>query len=168
MAKSKKTGKPKKPVANDIWPQIQAAFFCDRVLEDVGGPFSAIRIVDHLHMPSDTRIPEGAMIGVPLTMVIGFKAAGAVGDRQVQILITTPPPRGKTVQVATSVMQLSPDQVEENGTLSRLPVTPLLFAGEGVYWYTIRMTNQTKRREYTKIPLRLSLDLLPATGSPGA
>lgn len=161
MGKSKRR-KPAK-AGNDEWPYLQAAFFCERVLEeradgqtapDMGGVHTAIRIVDHLRLPPDLPLPEmGTKIGIPLAMVVSFKAGEALGDRELSVTVT-PPGGGVTRKVFDMHVRFRGGEI---GAFIQSPATPVWFEGLGLYWYTVRLRGASRTRLYTKMPLRLSL-----------
>lgn len=165
MAKARKPHKKPKggKAANDEWPYLQAAFFCERLLEEKSDMpqapgradvvNTAVRIVDHIRLPAELPMPEkGTGIALPLTMVIGFKAGDAIGERQLEISLT--PPSGTSHKLLTQDVRFLGGEV---GALIHAKATPLRFEGLGLYWYTVRLRSSAGSRVYTKMPLRLSV-----------
>src|SRR5438477_9225974 len=89
----------KKVAANDEWPLPLLSFFCEKILEDRDGVFTAVRIVDNVRLPHNIPLPErGMIIPMPIMMAIGFKSGRALGKRSVEISVTSP--EGKTEKLA--------------------------------------------------------------------
>jgi hypothetical protein len=57
-------------------PYLQAAFFCERLLEEADGVLSAIRIVDTVTIWEDKNSSEARLRRVDLTLFIAFKSGG--------------------------------------------------------------------------------------------
>jgi len=79
-----------KPQKNVTHPWVQTAVFCDQVLEDTSGAFSAIRIVDQFTMTPPPDWDGKTNFQIPLTALIGFKAGDMKGSRTVRLYHTSP------------------------------------------------------------------------------
>ena len=142
-------------------PFVQAAFLCERVLQEQDGVISIIRIVDRfttiVHGP---QAPE-SMPSLPLnaTLFICLKSGFVRGRHDIEVEIFGPSgqpvPPGKL-----SVPTLFEGDADRGVNL----ILPFGFMPkeEGLYWFDIRF----EKRTLTRVPLRLVFQPLPTSGPP--
>ena len=82
MVREKKPAKSK----GKAWPQLAAAFFCDRILEETpDGVLSAIRIVDQITIAVPPEL-EGHPVFIPVSGLIAFKSGEASGKHALRLV----------------------------------------------------------------------------------
>jgi len=128
-------------------PYVQAAAFCDQVIEDKTGTLSLIRIIDTLtHQQVGPEPPsELPPVTHSMKLVLALKSGRAVGRHQVRIVPHAPseetePPLEVTVHL----------EGEGQGANIILNVT-YRFALEGLYWFYVYFDDAL----LTKVPFRV-------------
>jgi len=134
-------------------PFLQAALFCERVLQEQDGVVSAIRVIDRVVFAT---APDGSRMQPehPVTLLITLKAGGARGRFSVGVSVEKPSgqagarfeapvflegeDRGVNIVV---VMGFAPDQ-------------------EGLYWHDVAFQGD----RITRIPLRAIFQPAPTVG----
>jgi hypothetical protein len=123
-------------------PHIQAAFFCERVLQEKDGVLSAIRIIDRVIF----QVPEGERPpSQHLTLMVALKSGDARGTYPLAISMERP--SGEQVPSPLSVSVFL--EGEERGANVMVPVR---FDAEmpGLYWFDVLFDG----RVITRVPLR--------------
>jgi len=146
-----KKGVDAMPLSTD-GPYIQAACFCDMVIEDKAGVLSLLRIIDTLthSVASPTPPDEMSPFGYTLKLVLMLKSGAARGRHNLKIVPelpngTTQPPTEVTVHF----------EGEEKGQ-NIVADMNFVFTLEGLYWFNVYL-GETK---LTSIPLRVKYNRL--------
>lgn len=132
---------------------VTGFFFCEKLLQEVDGVASAIRIVDTIAIP-ELQQPTAPPNIYPTVLVVNLKGDDYKGVCRVQVKARRP--SGKS-------MKDSPEMAAEfeggmRGVLISLQ-TNLAFPEEGVYWFELFIDGQA----VTKTPL--SVVLAPQTNA---
>jgi hypothetical protein len=129
-------------------PFINAAFFCEKVIEDKEGVLSAIRIVDRVintavGLDTPTAMPP---MPVALTLVITLKSGAAKGRLDVRIAVERPSGLQSDLASALSVV-LEGDDRGANLVMN----LALTMTEEGLYWFDVYVEETLA----TRVPLRI-------------
>jgi hypothetical protein len=126
-------------------PYLQAALFCEKVLEDKSGVLSLIRIIDRITITaSGLQAPE-EMPAVALNLAIILKAGSLRSKYKLHVKPIAP--NGKELAtVSTSILL----EGEDRGVNIILDVN-LPVQEEGLYWFEIFFEEML----LTRIPLRI-------------
>ncbi len=138
-------------------PWVQAAAFCDKVLQEADGVLSLIRLVDRIVISAQS--PEGAELPAELpeggalttTFVVMMKADDAQGRHPVTIRIQQPSGtylEDKTVDV----------MFEGNDRGVNLVLNIQVPAIEGLYWFEVYINDTL----VTRAPLRVMYQRIPS------
>lgn len=128
-------------------PYVQAACFCDTVIEDKGGVLSLIRVIDTLtHLERGPNPPED-MPPVPHVgkLVLMLKSGTARGRWNLRVVPELP--TGETKEALTLSVHF---EGEERGT-NVVADMHFVFEHEGLYWFRVYLDDE----ELTAIPLRV-------------
>jgi len=128
-------------------PYVQAAVFCDMVIEDKSGTLSLIRVIDRVtHIAhgfeAPTEMPE---VRHPLKLVLMLKSGLARGRHEVKIVPESPSAELK--QPFTTSVHF---EGEERGQNIVMDIS-YPFTMEGVYWFNVYLDDTL----LTKVPLRV-------------
>lgn len=128
-------------------PYVQAACFCDMVIQDKGDVLSLIRVVDVIHHTERGPNPPGEMPPVrhPLKMVLMLKSGRALGRHEIRVVPHKP--SGETAQPMRFSLQFEGDEKGCNVVVD-LHYT---FDMEGLYWFRVYLEEE----ELTAMPLRI-------------
>ena len=129
-------------------PFLQAALFCERLLEEKDNTKSAIRIVDRVNV---TNIDPNAPGQMPkfrgnYTLFLAFKNGKAHGDYTISI--TPKPPSGK--ELATKAIRAN-FQGPENDGFNLIVEFTVEWEEEGLYWFEVRLNE----KPVTKMPFEV-------------
>lgn len=129
-------------------PYVQAACFCDSVIEDKSGTLSLIRIIDTL---TSTRRGEDPPLDMPelnatITMVLMLKSGMARGRGEISIKIEEP--SGIKSDGPSMSVQFSGEEKGHNHVTN----LNLTFKQEGVYWFWIYLDDTL----LTKMPFKIA------------
>ncbi len=126
-------------------PYIQAACFCDLVIQESSGVLSLIRVIDTLtrrHVAPDA--PESMPPFVhTFWMVIMLKSGNAMGRHELRIVPELP--SGATEQPLSIPVHLDGGHTGHNVVMQ----TSFQFALEGLYWFNVDFDGE----RLTRIPL---------------
>ncbi len=141
-------------------PYLQAAIFCERVLQEQDGVLSVIRIVDRLTVTASGPQPPDQMPPtlINLSTVITLKSGFARGSYALRLIPTTP--SGKQLR-ETSVGVLF-EGGEDRGVNVLLNIQ-LQAEEDGLYWFDVLLADQL----LTRMPLRLVYQRLSLGTHPG-
>jgi hypothetical protein len=142
------TNKRKKAPRN-VLPYVQAAVFCEQVLEDKEHVLSAIRIFDRLYVPGPMpQMPAGMEFqsGVIVKVLVMLKSGSLKGKRKIKLVPTYP--SGKNGPHAETQV---PFEGGENGVNIQAQLT-FQVEGEGIYWCDVLVNEEL----LTRMPLRIS------------
>ncbi len=133
---------------NTAGPFINAAFFCERVIEDKEGVLSAIRIVDRVLNVATGLDTPAAMPPMPvaLTLLITLKSGAAKGRNDVRITVERPSGIRSDLASALSVV-LEGDDRGANLVMN----LGLTMTEEGLYWFDVFVDEVFA----TRVPLRI-------------
>ena len=137
-------------------PYIQVAAFCERVLREVDGVVSLIRVIDTVSHTERGIDPPQEMppFRYPLWMIITLKSGRAKGRHD--LTIRGELPSGEALPPTTLTVQL---EGEGRGTVLASKMD-LEFTIEGLYWFSVDFDGQM----ITRLPLTVRYARL-ATGS---
>jgi hypothetical protein len=138
-------------------PYIQAACFCNLVLQDTSSALSLIRIVDTVtHTASGPQAPEEMPpFTHPLTLVVMLKSGNARGRHDLKIAPEFPSGEAQEPLISTVYFE-----GEEKGH-NLIHQIHFVFTQEGLYWFHIFLGDE----KCTSIPLRVRYHRT-VTGSP--
>ena len=150
------------PVATfERGPYLQAALFCERVLDEKDGVKSIIRVIDRLqvraagHDAPDT-MPE---ITTELVAFLAFKAGEAVGSVPIRITLTRPSGVTDTDPIWHGTVHFEGGTRGHNLTLKMRT----RFTEAGPYWFDVYVGD----RLATKMPYEVIYTAMRMTGPPG-
>ena len=116
-------------------PYLNAAFFCENLIEGKDNVFSAIRIVDRMEYELQTNVAEMVDIkpAISLTGLIILKSGPALGKHTFQIDLVKP--SGKSERVVDSPFELKGGEHAQNFRLN-LVIVP---DEDGLHWFEVRV-----------------------------
>jgi hypothetical protein len=135
-------------------PYLQAAFFCERLLQEVDGVLSAIRMVDHV--TAQVAEPESsdrvATVPVRLTLLVSFKTGRTRGTRDLTVVLVPPDgpsPAWPSQDYTQTILFEGPD--DRGDTI----IMPIAMSADraGIYWFDVYLDNQL----LTRVPLRVEI-----------
>lgn len=124
-------------------PYLQAALFCERVLEEKDGVSSIIRVIDQVtHTVAGPDAPENLPpFNYALQMVVMLKQGEARGRKTFTIIMEGPDGLRRELGTGTAHFMGGPHQ----GANIRLDLNPL-FQQEGLYWFDFLLEGQVMTR----------------------
>ncbi|MDI7274919.1 MAG: hypothetical protein QME94_02965 [Anaerolineae bacterium] len=133
-------------------PYVQAACFCEMVLEDKTGALSLIRIIDVLtHTSAGPNPPEEMQpFAHELTLVVMLKSGAARGRHELSIVPELP--SGETRDPIVLTVHFEGEERGHN-VVARLVYT---FTLEGLYWFGVFLDGE----KISAIPLRIKYNRL--------
>ena len=137
---------------HEAGPYLQSAFFCERLLQEADGVFSAIRIVDTItaEVPEQSSQTEMPRVAVNLTMFIVLKAGQARGNYELMVTME-PPSEISSTHPSEGYTQLIVFEGEEDrGNTIIMPIA-MNVNQEGIYWFSVYLNE----RLITRVPLRV-------------
>ncbi len=131
----------------DEGPYIQAACFCDQVIEAKDGSLSLIRIIDTLWHQEAGPNPPMDMPAFPfqIKLVLMLKSGRAEGRFEVNIVPELP--NGETERAIMNTVHFEGEEKGQNMVVQFAYV----FRLEGLYWFKVLVGNE----KITAIPLRI-------------
>jgi hypothetical protein len=148
MAKTAVAKKLKFP--RNTLPYVQAAAFCEQILEDKDGVMSAIRMFDRVSVPTPGAPPPGvsadALPAIMVKVLLLLKSGSVKGRKNVKVLSESP--NGFNRSTAEASADFSGDEWGVN--LQFQMSIPL--EGEGLYWCNVLVGNAL----VTRMPLRIT------------
>lgn len=146
-------------------PYIQAALFCERVLQEKDGVSSLIRVIDRLtHTVGGPRetVPEKLEpFSYQMTLVVMLKSGRARGSYQVRIDIE--PPSGEVRPGPSFPIHLEGDDRGVNLILNM----NVQFTEPGLYWFNVYFIDKEDKL-LTRIPFHLIYARQTTPGPPRA
>jgi len=132
-------------------PFLEAAFICEEVLkEKKDGTYSAIRMVNRITFHEQTFNP-GAIIPLPLKLVVSFKAGDVKGTRHLSFYVTNPSRKREPLEG-----YVFPHPVvftgEDTGAIMVLPCLVIKYDTDGTYWIDVLL----EKKRYSRIPLTVA------------
>ena len=129
-------------------PHLAAALLCEKVLREVDGVISAIRIVDRInHSAVGANPPEEMQpFDYELTLFVSFKAGSARGPMPLEIRMQKP--SGETASPHRSIMNFEGD--DERG-VNLVAIMKLRLDMPGLHWFDVYLSGH----RVTRIPLRV-------------
>ncbi len=139
-------------------PYVQAACFCEQVIEGKDGTLSLIRIVDILWHNEVGPNPPAQMPNFPfqLKLVLMFKSGRAEGRSEVKIVPSLP--NGETETAVVQTVHFEGDEKGQNLIVQFAYV----FRYEGLYWFNVLVDEE----KITAIPLRVRYQRVVASMPP--
>ncbi len=141
-------------------PFVQAACFCEMVIEDKSGVLSLLRIIDTLwHTEAGPNPPE-EMPAFPfqVKLVLMLKSGRVEGRHEVKIVPSLP--NGETEGPQTYTVHFEGEEKGQNLVVQ----FAYLFRYEGLYWFRVLLDNE----KITAIPLRIRYRRIVAANPPMA
>lgn len=134
-------------MANEGGPYVQAACFCNMVIEDKTGALSLIRIIDMLTHTQTGPNPPEEMPPVPYegTLVLMLKSGRAMGRHNLKIVPELP--SGETQDSIVTSVHFEGDEKGQN-VISNLRY---VFTQEGLHWFNVYLDDD----KLTAIPFRV-------------
>lgn len=128
-------------------PYVQAACFCDMVLEDKTGVLSLIRIIDTLtHFERGSDPPQQMpQFGHRLKLVLMLKSGRAQGRHVIRVMPELP--TGEADEPVFVSVHLSGEERGHN----LIADLQYVFRMEGLYWFRVLLNDEP----LTAIPLRV-------------
>jgi hypothetical protein len=129
-------------------PFLTAAFFCEKLLQEVDGVKSAIRIVDRVVMQAEGPQPPNEMpkFNLPLNLFLQFKSGSVRGPLQLEVRMVKPSVDTKTIISRTVSFEGEDDRGTDIACLMNLTVDQ-----SGIYWFYVYLDDSI----VTRIPLRI-------------
>ena len=138
-------------------PYLQAACFCEQVIEDKTGVLSLIRIVDTIESSATGLTPPKEMppLNYTTNLVVMAKSGKARGRRTLSIELIKPSLERQKLPIELTVHF----EGAENGSnvIARLQTT---FDQEGLYWFDILLDGV----KWTSLPMRVKYSRLVTAG----
>jgi hypothetical protein len=138
-------------------PFLQAAFFCEKVLQEKDGVMSAIRLVDRFTLSSSAEGAPDLMpsINIAISILVSFKSGDAKGKWELKVKPLTP--SGKELPGFVGPVLFEGD---ERGA-SVVIQYGLTANEEGIYWFDVMLNNKL----ITKMPLRIIYEKAQVTST---
>ena len=138
-------------------PYIQAACFCDMIIEDKTGVISLIRVIDTLTHTAAGPNPPDDMPPMPYSMklVLMLKSGNARGRSNLRIVPELPTGETKEPFVVTAYFE-----GEERGQ-NVVANMSFVFEVEGLYWFNVYLDDQ----KLTAIPFRIKYNRIVASST---
>jgi hypothetical protein len=142
----------------DTGPYIQAALFCDMVIEGKDGTWSLIRVIDTV---THTAVGPEAPVDMPrfpyqLKAAIMLKSGRAKGRQTFKLVMERPD--AQRTEIGTGTIHFEGDYRGNNIILN----LNVFFEQEGAYWFDFYVDDDLK----TRMPLRVLYNRV-SSGSPG-
>jgi hypothetical protein len=139
-------------------PYVQAACFCEMVLEDKSGVLSLIRIIDTLNHTEAGSAPPKTMppFSFNLKLVLMLKSGKAEGRHE--LMIVPELPSGETKGSSTITAHLEGEEKGQNVVLNLV----FTFELEGLYWFKVYLDDEI----LTAIPLRVRYNRMVTVPGP--
>ncbi len=142
-------------------PYLDAALVCEMVLEDTDKAFSAIRMVNRITLYEATPA-SGAIISLPLAVVLSFKAGDSRGKHELFLYLTNPSSKRELLPGFDFPQHLA-FQGGDTGHLLALPLL-IRYERDGTYWIDVVLG----RKRYSRIPLTVKTTKEPPDPLPVA
>lgn len=128
-------------------PFLQAAFFCEKVLQEKDGVMSAIRLVDRFTLASSAEGAPDLMppINIGISILISFKSGDIKGKQELKVRPITP--SGEELPGFSGPILF---EGEDRGA-SIVVQYALEAKEEGIYWFDVILNGKL----ITKMPLRI-------------
>lgn len=141
-------------------PYLQAAVFCEKVLQEKDGVVSLIRVVDRLIFMASGAEPPEKMPPMTLTTTafLAFKSGIAKGSSTIKLVPIDPDGKRMTQEALLPVFFEGDDQ----GSNVTLNLT-LQMKQEGLYWFEVYLDE----RLVTRMPLRVVYQRMRLGTQPG-
>jgi hypothetical protein len=139
-------------------PFVQAACFCEMVIEDKTGVLSLIRIIDTLNHAEAGSTPPKTMppFSYNLKLVLMLKSGKAEGRHD--LMIVPELPSGETKESSTFTVHFEGEEKGQNLVMNLV----FTFELEGLYWFKVYLDGET----LTAIPLRVRYNRIVTVPGP--
>lgn len=139
----------------ELGPYLNAAFICEKVLQERDGVVSAIRIIDRLtHTVPGTDADVMDPFPYQFTLLLGFKSGEALGNYQISIQPIRPE---GNVKMAAALYTVNFEAPADRG-VGICANMQIQFDAPGLWWFDIYLTELSglkRTRRATRIPLRI-------------
>lgn len=141
-------------------PFLEAAFLCERVLQETDGVKSAIRIVDRVTRQAPAM--EMDPFDYELTLFIRLKSGSARGPMTLSIRLVKPSGESPNPVLSTILFEGEDDRGADVVVATKIRIDQV-----GLYWFVVSL----REVEITRIPLRVIYlpvlrQTLPEAGNP--
>jgi hypothetical protein len=138
-------------------PFLQAAFFCEKVLQEKDGVMSAIRLVDRFTLSSSAEGSPDLMpsINIGISILIAFKSGDIKGKWELKVRPIAP--SGQELPGFVGPVLFEGD---ERGA-SVVIQYGLTAKEEGIYWFDVMLNDKL----ITKMPLRIIYEKTQVTST---
>lgn len=137
--------------AND-GPVLALAVICERVLREVDGAMSIIRIVDRWQIVGSS--PHMQVTTIPLSIAIMLRSGKFRG--RVTVTIRATAPSGKQLIQIDAPILFEGEGQDERGAFIAMNLG-FVAEEEGLYWFTLLLNQEAA----TRIPLRVAYQRTP-------
>jgi hypothetical protein len=143
-------------------PYVTAAFFCERVLQEIDGSLSIIRVADKITFQMPPGIPAEIKPAVAMTFLLSLKSGPVVGDFDVTIRVVKPS-GGQAKEVQTIPIKfLGQDQGQNYVMNVTLGVEEF-----GLYWFEVVFDEQVlTRTPLVIVQQELTSEMMPQVQTP--
>jgi hypothetical protein len=128
-------------------PYLDAALVCEDLVQETGDlAISAIRLVNRI-TAHDLTPKLGALVPLPLVLLVSFKAGEVIGKRELSLYMVSP--SGKRNQPSSfGQRRILSFAGGDTGAVTAVGLA-LEYEGDGTYWIDVRLDG----RSYSRIPL---------------
>ena len=129
-------------------PYIQAACFCESVIQGNDGTLSLIRIIDQItHTVSGVDVPDDMPpVNHSMTLVLMLKSESALGRFNIAVKIEQP--SGIKIDGPAFSVHLDGGNKGQN----MIPRINITFTQEGIYWFRIYIDEGGQLTHLTSLP----------------
>jgi hypothetical protein len=131
-------------MATQSGPFLTFAVICERVLREVDGVASLVRIVDKWTISGP--LPKMVPVALPIWLAVGFKSGKFRGKSVVTIR-----PKSPSGQVIPGIEQPVLFEGEDDNGVNVFGQLNFVVQEEGIYWFSVLLDEV----EVTQLPLRI-------------
>jgi hypothetical protein len=130
-------------------PYLQAAFLCERLLQETDGVYTAIRIVDQItaRATDEPSQPSSLLVPINLTLFLAFKTGGAHGTFDLTVVLEQPSGPSLAQRFTQPILF---EGGENRGHTIIMPIA-MSAVEEGLYWFDVYLGD----RLVTRVPLQV-------------
>ena len=131
-------------------PFVQAAVFCDDVMQEAGGRITALRLLTDVKISAVGPSMPDAMpaLKIPLTLLIVLNAGGRAGNYELRVNVLAPD--GNTREGPSGEVEL----IHETFTMNVITKLEMQFHQPGQYWFEIVLEG----RAVLRLPLNVTYE----------
>lgn len=133
-------------------PYVQAACFCDLVIEDKSGVLSLIRVIDTLTHTEAGPTPPDDMPPVPYSMKLVLMLKAGLARGRYNLKVVPEKPTGGTENPVVLTAYFDGEEKGQNVVIN----VNFTFTIEGLYWFNVYLDDQ----KLTAMPFRTKYNRL--------